>query len=69
MKSVQEAVGNANRLIGSVQRGYGDDSQFNRDLDRLIEQLTVATRSVRTLADQLNRTPEALIRGRATGSP
>ncbi len=69
MKTVQEAVGNANRLIGSVQRGYGDDSQFNRDLDRLIDQLTVATRSVRTLADQLNRTPEALIRGRTTGSP
>ena len=69
MKTVQETVGNANRLIGSVQRGYGDDSQFNRDLDRLIDQLTVATRSVRTLADQLNRTPEALIRGRATGSP
>jgi paraquat-inducible protein B len=69
MKTVQEALNNANKLIGSVQRGYGDDSQFNRDLDRLIEQLTVATRSVRTLADQLNRNPDALLRGRSTGSP
>ena len=69
MKTVQDALNNANKLIGSVQRGYGDDSQFNRDLDRLIEQLTVATRSVRTLADQLNRNPDALLRGRSTGSP
>ena len=62
---LQGTVAQANRLLASVGRGYGDDSQFHRDLDRLLEQLNGAARSLRGLADTLNRNPEALIRGRA----
>ncbi|WP_421995124.1 intermembrane transport protein PqiB [Reyranella sp.] len=61
---LQDAVTQANRLISSVNAGYGDDSRFRRDLDRLLPQLTDAARSIRALTDLLARHPEALIRGR-----
>jgi paraquat-inducible protein B len=67
--SLNGAATQANRLMLSVNRGYGDESQFRRDLDRMLEQITVAARSLRSLSDQLNRNPEALIRGRATQGP
>ena len=63
-QQLQEAVTKANRLIGSVDKGYGDQSKFHRDLDRLIPQLTDAARSIRALSDLLTRHPEALIQGR-----
>jgi paraquat-inducible protein B len=61
---LQEALTKANRLFGSINAGYGDDSRFRRDLDRLLPQLTDAARSIRALSDLLSRHPEALIKGR-----
>ncbi|WP_137176997.1 intermembrane transport protein PqiB [Roseomonas sp. AR75] len=67
--SLNNAATQAGRLMTSVNRGYGDESQFRRDLDRMLDQITTAARSLRSLADQLNRNPEALIRGRSTQGP
>jgi len=61
---LQEAVARANKLLGSADQGYGSDSRFKRDLDRLLAQLSDTAQSVRVLADLLTRHPEALIRGR-----
>ena len=61
---LQDAVTKANKLIGSVDKGYGDTSKFHRDIDRLLPQITDAARSIRALADLLSRHPEALIKGR-----
>ncbi|WP_270937685.1 PqiB family protein [Falsiroseomonas oryzae] len=69
VNNLNSAVTQAGRLIASANRGYGDESQFRRDLDRMLEQITVAARSLRSLADTLNRNPEALVRGRATQGP
>ncbi len=63
-QQLQDALTSANRLFGSVNTGYGDDSRFRRDLDRLLPQLTDAARSLRALTDLLSRHPEALIKGR-----
>lgn len=63
-QQLQEAITKANRLFGSINAGYGDDSRFRRDLDRLLPQLTDAARSIRALTDLLSRHPEALIKGR-----
>jgi paraquat-inducible protein B len=63
-RQLQDAVTKANRLIGSVDQGYGSQSKFHRDLDRLLPQITDAARSIRALADLLARHPEALITGR-----
>lgn len=62
---LEDAVNRMNKLMGSLQNGYGEDSSFSHQLDRLMGQLSDATRSIRVLADLLTRHPEALIRGRA----
>ena len=70
MTNLQGAVTQATRVLNSANRSYGDNSQFLRDLERAIDQITGAARSIRSLADTLNRNPESLIRGRATqGNP
>ncbi len=62
---LQQTVKHANGVVDSVDRGYGRDSEFRRNLDRLMAQLNDTARSIRLLADFLNRHPEALIRGRS----
>ncbi len=62
---LQQTLSHTNHLVGSVEAGYGANSQFSRDLERLMSQLNDGMRSVRLLADFLDRHPEALIRGRA----
>ena len=62
---LQQTLSRADRLVGSVDAGYGSNSQFSRDLDRLMSQFNDAARSIRLLVDFLDRHPEALIRGRA----
>jgi paraquat-inducible protein B len=64
---LQAVLSNANRLISSANTGYGDDSKFHRDLDRLMATANDALRSIRSLADLLSRHPEALIKGRPDG--
>ncbi len=61
---LQDSLAKANRLIASLDKGYGDQSKFHRDIDRLMPQLTETARSIRALSDLLARHPEALIKGR-----
>ena len=68
-RNLDDTVRKANRLIGSLDNGYGGNSNFNRDLERMMLQLTDTARSVRVLADLLVRHPEALIRGRTDQGP
>ena len=65
--NLQETTARADRLVGSVDSGYGANSNFSRNLGRLLDQVTEAARTIRELADFLDRHPEALVRGR-TGS-
>lgn len=62
--ALDDAVKRTDKLVGSVEAGYGGDSRFNRDVSQMMTQLSDAARSVRVLADLLSRHPEALIRGR-----
>ena len=52
----------ANALLG--ERGYGSNSDFQHNMSRLLDQVNDAARSIRLLADFLDRHPEALVRGR-----
>jgi paraquat-inducible protein B len=61
---LDSAITQINRLASSLNSGYGGDSRFNRELDRLMPQLNETVRSFRALADLLARNPEALIKGR-----
>jgi paraquat-inducible protein B len=64
---LQATVANANKLLVSLDSGYGGDTRFNRELERLLAQLNDAVTSIRSLADLLERHPEALIKGRPSG--
>jgi len=66
-EALQKALSSTSRLTTSLDNSYGGNTQFNRDLDRLLVQLNEAARSIRSLADLLARHPEALIRGRPAG--
>ena len=64
---LEKTLTSANKLVMSLDSGYGDNTKFNRDLDRLMAQTTDAVRSIRALTDLLSRHPEALIKGRTEG--
>jgi len=68
MQGLQTAVDKAGKLVGSADTGYGENSQFRRDVARLLDQLSDTARSIRLLANYLDQHPEALIRGRVNGS-
>jgi paraquat-inducible protein B len=65
---LQKTLANANKLVLSLDSGYGDNTKFNRDMDRLLAQANDALRSIRALSDLLARHPEALIKGRPEGA-
>jgi paraquat-inducible protein B len=63
-----QTIRRLNRMLVSVDSGYGQDSNIRRDLERLVSQANETARSVRELSDFLDRHPEALLRGRS-GEP
>ncbi|MDY0885482.1 intermembrane transport protein PqiB [Dongia soli] len=67
MMGLQKTMTNVDRLFLSLNTGYGDNTKFSRDLQRLIVQLNEAVRSFRSLADMLVQHPEAFIKGRPAG--
>ena len=62
--SLQDAAAKAGRTFGSIEASYGNNSQFQRELERAMTQVGDTARSIRLLADFLDRHPEALVRGR-----
>jgi paraquat-inducible protein B len=64
---LDKTLTSANKLVLSLDSGYGGNTKFNRDLDRLMVQANDAVRSIRALTDLLARHPEALIKGRPEG--
>src|SRR5689334_15539071 len=68
VSGLQRTLTSANKLVLSLDSGYGDNTKFNRDMDRLLVQANDALRSIRALSDLLARHPEALIKGRPAGS-
>src|ERR1700730_16671379 len=65
---LQKTLTSANKLVLSLDSGYGDNTKFSRDLDRLLVQANDSLRAISALSDLLARHPEALIKGRPAGS-
>lgn len=62
-KDAQRAAASANTLLG------GSQAEQDRDLPHALHELARAARSIRALADYLDRHPEALIEGKTGGNP
>lgn len=64
IKSLRDTADSAQATLNTVQGLAGNTAPTGTDLPRMMRELTEAARSVRGLADYLDRHPEALIRGR-----
>jgi paraquat-inducible protein B len=64
---LQKTLTNSNKLLLSLDNAYGNNTDFERELERLLRQLNDAMGSLRSLVDLLTRHPEALIKGRPGG--
>jgi len=64
IKSLRDTADSAQNTLNTVQGLMGNTAPSGTDLPRLMRELTEAARSVRGLADYLDRHPEALLRGR-----
>jgi paraquat-inducible protein B len=62
--SVRGTLTNADNMLGNAGTLIAPDSMFNAQLLNLLQQGGGAARSLRVLADYLERHPEALIRGK-----
>jgi paraquat-inducible protein B len=65
---LNKMMGSVNTLVVSLNNGYGDNTKFNRDTERLLVQAGDAMQALRQLAEMLARNPEALIKGRPEGT-
>ncbi len=64
LKSLRETSDAAQRTLAAVQNTTGSSAPSSTNLPRLMSELSQAARSVRELADYLDRHPDALLRGR-----
>ena len=69
LKSLRATSDAAQRTLALIQERAGGGAPSNTDLPRLMDELSQAARSVRELADYLDRHPDALLRGRRPESP
>ncbi|MEJ5376247.1 MAG: MlaD family protein [bacterium] len=67
LETTDMAVDQAKKTLGSVERLTEENSPLVQRLTAAMEEMALAARSVRVLADYLGRHPEALIHGK--GSP
>jgi paraquat-inducible protein B len=65
LANLRKTSAQANAALASANRSLGGETGQNPDLMRAISEITDAARSVRMLADYLDRHPEALLHGRA----
>jgi paraquat-inducible protein B len=68
LKNLDLTVTNADKLVGNANQLIGPNSELDMELNSLLLQGNDAARSIRLLADYLERHPEALIRGKTGDS-
>jgi paraquat-inducible protein B len=68
-RDLQGLLARTDTLVESANYGYGSNSKFYRDLDRVLVQMNDMMQSLSALSDLLTQQPSALIRGRSGASP
>lgn len=67
VKVVTEASKQADKTLKSIENVVGEDSIATVELTTTLKEFSSAARSIRYLADYLNRHPETLVRGKTVG--
>jgi paraquat-inducible protein B len=68
--AIARAVASANQLLQNTDATLlGANAPAQQELRDALQEVTAAARSVRVLADYLDRHPEALIRGKSEDKP
>jgi len=70
IEELRQAVGSANQVLANTDATLlGKDAPAQQELRDALQEIVAAARSVRVLADYLDRHPEALIRGKTEDRP
>lgn len=69
LRSLRATSESTQRTLALIQQRAGGNAPANTDLPQLMNELSQAARSVRELADYLDRHPDALLRGRRKEPP
>jgi paraquat-inducible protein B len=64
LSAAQMALTKAEGAFGGIEGAVGDDSRLRFEFTNALKEFSAAARSVRTLADYLDRHPEALLHGK-----
>jgi paraquat-inducible protein B len=64
VRSAESAADQASRTMQSIDSVLGENSTLRYQIERVLQELTAAARSIRGFADMLDRDPSAIIRGR-----
>src|SRR5258708_8084391 len=62
--SIEKAAAAADATLADARRVLGEDSPLRDELSESLQEITKAARSLRTLADYLDRHPEAVVVGK-----
>jgi len=68
LRSMQDTLAVAREVLDTAEDSLGvvgEESTLRYELERALDEVTSAARSVRVLADYLERNPDALLRGKA----
>lgn len=66
---LRQTANSADQAVAAANRTLGGDATGQNDLPAALRELTDTARSIRALADYLDRHPEALIRGKQEEKP
>ena len=62
--ALEQAVVEAKKTLLAAQMTLSAESPLQRELKQVLSELSTAARSIRVMADYLERHPDALIRGK-----
>ena len=65
--ATRAAMDQAQRTLKEAQNAVGENSPLRYELSNTLQELSSAARSIRVMADYLERHPESLIHGKGTG--
>ena len=63
-KATQVTLAKARKTLSMLERAAAPESPLRYNLNNTLEELSAAARSIRVLAEYLERHPEALVRGK-----